>query len=107
MGYTTGAIIPQSNLIHTPPPIERMINMNLINFHVTKIISEKRDKVYKLFGMTEPQVYKESPQSWREYLLSDGIKQTYEYWDDVGTNIDTKVFGLNEECYYVGYVGLH
>lgn len=39
--------------------------MNLIDFHVTKIITEERDKVYKLFGMTEYDVNNETDESWK------------------------------------------
>ena len=30
--------------------------MNLIDFHVTEIISEERDKVWKLYGMSEKEL---------------------------------------------------
>ena len=33
--------------------------MNLIDFHVTEIISEERDKVWKLYGMSEKELEKE------------------------------------------------
>ena len=33
--------------------------MNLIDFHVTEIISEERNKVWKLYGMSEHELEKE------------------------------------------------
>lgn len=33
--------------------------MNVIDFHVTDIISEERDKVWKLYGMSETELEKE------------------------------------------------
>lgn len=33
--------------------------MNLIDFHVTEIISEERDKVWKLYGMSKKELEKE------------------------------------------------
>lgn len=32
--------------------------MNLVDFHVTEIISEERDKIWKLFGMSEKELKK-------------------------------------------------
>lgn len=82
--------------------------MNLIDFHVTKILEEKRDKVYKLYGMTEIQARNEEDECWVAYLLGDGVKQTYEYWDDGGTRIETVILNLQyDKPYYVGYIGQH
>ena len=87
--------------------------MNLIDFHVTEIISEKFAKVYELYGMTMDQALAESinNEQWRAILLSDGILQKYKYYDDGGEYIDEKVFVQGklktEEKYYVGYVGAH
>lgn len=83
--------------------------MNLINFHVTNIISEKTGKVYQLYDMTEEEVNQEPEEWWKEYLLSNGIKQEYEFWDDGGTRTDSKVFNLDklEKPYYIGYIGTH
>lgn len=33
--------------------------MNLVDFHVTEIISKERDKVWRLFGMSEKELEKE------------------------------------------------
>lgn len=91
--------------------------MNLVDFHVTEIISEERDKVWKLFGMSEKELEKEKSeanntlfeQSWIEHLLSDGLKQRYKYWDDGGEFIGEEVFNLTrgDVPYFVGYVGQH
>ncbi|MDF2950448.1 MAG: hypothetical protein K0S18_31 [Anaerocolumna sp.] len=83
--------------------------MNLIDFHVTKIISEEKDVVYKLLNITKEQVDNETEELWKNFLLGNGVKQTYEYWDDGGTRIDTEIFNLdkNQKPYYVGYVGQH
>ena len=37
--------------------------VNLIDFHVTEIISEERDKVWKLYGMSEVELEKEKTQA--------------------------------------------
>lgn len=91
--------------------------MNLVDFHVTEIISEERDKVWKLFGMSEKELEKEKSeanntlfeQSWIEHLLSDGLKQRYKYWDDGGEFIGEEIFNLarGDVPYFVGYVGQH
>jgi len=83
--------------------------MNLIDFRVTKIISEEKDKVYKLFEMTEDQVNEITESWWKEYLLGNGIKQIFEYWDESGINVDVKIFNLDkqQEPYYIGFVGQH
>lgn len=84
--------------------------MNLIDFHVTKIIEEKRDQVYKLYRMTEDELEKEKNDLWwYEFLCGNGIKQTYEYRDDGGIRTDTKVFNLDEgqTPYFIGYIGRH
>ena len=83
--------------------------MNLIDFHVTKILEETNDKVYKLFGMVEDDVNNEVDESWKQYLLCNGIKQTYEYWDDGGVQIDSEIFNLDryQKPFYAGYVGSH
>ena len=55
----------------------------MVDFHVTEIISEEKDKVWKLCGMSEKELEKEKAeanntlfeQGWIEHLLSDGLKQ--------------------------------
>ena len=84
--------------------------MNLIDFHVTKIIEETHDTVYKLYKMTEEQLEKEkADKGWYEFLCGNGVKQVYEYWDDGGIRIDSEVFNLDQgqKPYYIGYVGKH
>lgn len=83
--------------------------MNLIDFHVTKIMSEDCGAIYKLYNMTESQVNEETDEWWKEFLLSNGVKQTYEYIDDGGTAIKSEVFNLDQgrKPYYIGYVGQH
>ena len=43
---------------------------------------------------------------WREYLLSDGVLQEYEFWDYGGTRTEKRVSTL-ADAYYPGYVGQH
>lgn len=90
--------------------------MNLIDFHVTEIISEERGKVWKLYGMSKERFEREKEtgdsrwgEDWIEHLSSDGLKQKYVYWDDGGVFIGENVFDLTrgDEPYYVGYVGQH
>lgn len=65
--------------------------MNVIDFHVTKILSEKYGKVYELYGMTLEKAQSHPKSSWREYLLSDGVLQEYEFWDYGGTRTEKRV----------------
>ncbi len=90
--------------------------MNLIDFHVTEILSEERDKIWKLFGMSEKELEKEKEeknehgwQGWIEFLLSDGLKQRFNYWDDGGEFVGEEIFNLTrgDVPYFVGYVGQH
>lgn len=86
--------------------------MNTIDFHVTKIIDVKRDVIYKLYNMNEDQLNKEKENTdkwWYNYLCGNGVKQTFEYWDEGGKRIDTEIFNLDQgnEPYFVGYVGQH
>lgn len=91
--------------------------MNLVDFHVTEILSEERDKVWKLYGMSEKELEKEKTearntlfeQGWIEHLLSDGLKQKYKYWDDGGEFVGEEIFNLTrgDIPYFVGYVGQH
>ena len=36
------------------------LEINLIDFHVTEIISEEKDKIWKLYGMSEQEFEKET-----------------------------------------------
>lgn len=91
--------------------------MNLIDFHVTEIISEDRDKVWKLYGMSESELEKEKNDvddpklhdRWIKHLLSDGLKQRYRYYDDGGEFVGEEIFDLarGDKPYFVGYVGQH
>ena len=86
--------------------------MNLIDFHVIEIISEERDKVWKLYGMSKKELEKEKEDedsNWVKHLLSDGLKQKYKYWDDGGEFVGEHVFNITrgDEPYFVGYVGQH
>lgn len=89
----------------------------MVDFHVTEIITEKRDKIWKLYGMSEKELEKEKAeanntlfeQGWIEHLLSDGLKQRYKYWDDGGEFVGEEIFNLvrGDVPYFVGYVGQH
>lgn len=86
--------------------------MNLIDFEVTEIISEEKDKVWKLLGYTEEELEKENTKTgkcWYEYLLGDGVKQEYKYVDMGGELVSKDVFNLSigQKPYYVGYKGQH
>lgn len=73
---------------------------------VTKILSEKYGKVYELYGMTREKAQSHPKSLWREYLLSDGVLQEYEFWDYGGTRTEKCVSTL-ADAYYPGYVGQH
>lgn len=86
--------------------------MNLIDFEVTEIISEKRDKMWKLLNYTKEELEKENTKTgkwWHEYLLGDGVEQEYTYIDMGGKSTTKAVFNLSigQKPYYVGYVGQH
>lgn len=91
--------------------------MNLVDFHVTEIIGEERDKVWKLYGMSESELEKEKNDiddpklhdRWINHLLSDGLKQRYKYYDDGGEFVGEEIFNLTRggKPYFVGYVGQH
>ncbi len=88
-----------------------VIHINLIDFHVTEIISEERDKVWKLYGMSKSELEKEKNNiddpklggRWIKHLLSDGLKQNYKYLDDGGEFVGEEVFNLTrgDKPYYV------
>lgn len=90
-----------------------MFNMNLIDFHVTRITSEEKGKVWELYGMTEAQLEEAKADinypDWYYYLLGNGVKQGYEYVDMGGKREDVKIFNVTRGAkpYYVGYVGQH
>lgn len=80
--------------------------MNLVDFYVLEILEEQRGPVYELYGMSRERAEKEEPESWREKLLSQGVKQTYKE-DCYGVvSVKTEVFTEGEQPYYVGYKGL-
>lgn len=83
--------------------------MNLIDFNVTKIIGEEKDIVYKLYDYSEEYVKSQEDDDWKKYLLGNGIKQTFLYYDDGGERTGTRVFNTDfgQTPYYVGYVGQH
>lgn len=84
-----------------------VIKINFIDFHVTEIISEEKGLVYELYGMTVDLVEKEE-EWYKKILFSNGIKQTYKYWDEGEENIRTEVFVVGRDSpYFVGYVGQH
>ena len=63
--------------------------MNLIDFHVIEIISEERDKVWKLYGMSE----KELDSSINDYI--DG---------ETAYNFDDRQHNSNDGCFELGFV---
>lgn len=83
--------------------------MNLVDFTVTKILEERKGKVYELYDMTEAEARAKSKddKDLEKFLFSDGIKQKYEYNCYGSISVSTEVFivGKNEP-YYVGYKGL-
>lgn len=84
--------------------------MNLIDFYVKEILEEKKDKVYKLYDMSEEALeHEKHDERWYEFLLGEGVKQTYKYVDEGGEKTKTEVFNItkNQKPYYVGYVGQH
>lgn len=77
----------------------------MCNFAVTEIVSEERDKIYRLLGISE--------EDWKnrkdaeEYLSHDGLKQTYCFYDEHGERQATKIFDFTngDVPYTVGYIG--
>lgn len=63
--------------------------------------------------MSEKELEKEkaekNEQWWIEFLLSDGLRQRFNYWDDGGEFIGEEIFNLTrgDTPYFVGYVGQH
>ncbi len=82
--------------------------MNLVDFCVTKIISEKRGLAYELYGMTEERAKAEEQAhtSWKGRLFLPAVKQTYEYNCYGRITVDTKIFLVDEPPYYIGYKGV-
>ncbi len=82
--------------------------MNLADFCVTKIISDKRGRAYELYGMTEEQAKEENQVHafWKGRLFRPAVKQIYEYNCYGRVSIDSKIFLENESPYYAGYKGV-
>ena len=86
--------------------------MNLIDFEVTKIISEEYGRLWELFEMTESELEIERDNTsweWYQYLLGNAVKQKYQYVDDGGFGERQEFFNLDygQKPYYVGYIGQH
>lgn len=75
------------------------------NFAVTEIVSEERDKIYRLYGISDKEWKKRKTKD--KYLSHDGVKQTYCRYDESGERQETKIFDLTdgEVPYTVGYIG--
>lgn len=83
--------------------------MNLVDFVVTKILEERKGKVYELYDMTEAEAKEKAKddKDMERFLFSDGIKQKYEYNCYGNISVSTEVFIVGkDEPYYVGYKGL-
>lgn len=103
--------------------------MNLVDFEVTKIISEQFDKVYKLLGYTEEEMAELHQEAIRNlngkellesdelkhitFLRSDGVCQEYEYncYGSIRTTkriatIDKRLQDEHPKPYVVGDTGL-
>ena len=83
--------------------------MNLVDFVVTKIISEEKDYMYEFYNMTREEAENEKEDFWRKYLLSYGMKQVIEVKDIGGKQIKTKYINSQEgeKPYKVGDRGVH
>ena len=89
--------------------------MNLIDFWVTKIISEEYGKMYKLMNIDlekeKQEIDKEdgNDDEWIEYLQDDGIKQVIEVKDMGGKRIETvyKNLSIGEKPYKIGDKGVY
>ena len=89
--------------------------MNLIDFWVTKIISEEYGKMYKLMNIDLEKEKKEidkeddNDDEWIEYLQDDGIKQVIEVKDMGGKQIKTvyKNLSIGEKPYKIGDKGVY
>ena len=73
--------------------------MNLIDFHVTEIISEERDKVWKLYGMSESELEKEKNDVDDQSLVKDGLTTYYQMVSNRSISIGMTVVNLLEKAY--------
>lgn len=83
--------------------------MNLVDFLVTKILEERRGKVYELYNMTETEAREKAKENkdMEGLLFAEGIMQKYEYDSFGRISVSTEVFIVGKkEPYYVGYRGL-
>ncbi len=83
--------------------------MNLVDFVVTKILEERRGKVYELYNMTETEAREKTKENkdMEDFLFAEGIMQKYEYNCYGSISVSTEVFIVGKkEPYYVGYKGL-
>lgn len=83
--------------------------MNLVDFVVTKILEERRGKVYELYGMTETEAREKAKgnKDMEAFLFSEGVMQKYEYDCYGRISVSTEVFTARTKGpYYVGYRGL-
>lgn len=83
--------------------------MNLVDFVVTKILEERRGKVYELYNMTETEAREKAKDNkdMEDFLFAEGIMQKYEYDCYGRISVSTEVFIVGKkEPYYVGYRGL-
>ena len=86
--------------------------MNLIDFTVTKILNEESGVLHKLYNVSGnrlKEIKNKGDEVTFNFLMSQGIKQTYKYNDMGGDGVTTRVFNLTagEKPYYVGYKGVH
>lgn len=80
--------------------------MNLVDFCVLEILEETRGPVYELYCKTKEWAEQQEPESWREKLLGQGVKQTYKENCYGRVSVKTNVFFAGEQPYYAGYKGV-
>lgn len=83
--------------------------MNLIDFVVTKIVSEEEGFMYEFESLTKEEAEQEKEEFWKEFLLSRGLRQVIEVEDMGGKQVRTEYINLskNEKPYKVGDKGVH